>query len=175
MENKKCLIVDDEEVMLKVVNAFLNTHGFACVTATSGEAALEILAKETFDIMITDIQMGGMTGIELTQRTKKLYAAMPVMVMTGFTEEYSYDQVIEAGAADFLRKPFSMKELNTRVARVIRDAELMAVIKKRGKDLEEVSTLMIAGLQDEALKKVQRLEEEIRRLKEESFFKKDEG
>ncbi len=173
MTNKKCLIVDDEPVMLRVVNDSLSDFGFTCATATSGEAALEILAKEPFDIMITDIQMGGMTGIELTREAKMLYEDMPVIVMTGFTDEYSYEQVIEAGAADFLKKPFSMRELSTRVTRVIRDVDLMAVVKKRGKDLEEVSTLMIAGLQDEALERVQRLEKEIRRLKEEGYVNKE--
>ena len=166
MMNRKCLIVDDEPIMLRVINDCLAEFGFTCASVTSAEAALEILAAEPFDLMITDIQMGGMTGIELTREAKRLYEEMPVVVMTGFTDEYSYDQVVEAGAADFLKKPFSMKELGTRVTRVIRDSDLMAIIKKKGKDLEEISTLMIAGLQDEALEKVERLEEEVRRLKE---------
>ena len=123
--------------------------------------------------MITDIQMPGMTGIELTKAVKKLYEDLPIIVVTGFVEEYSYDEVIEAGAADFIRKPFSILELETRMARIIRDANLLAVIKKRGKDLEAVSTLMIAGLQEEAYEKVEALREEIKRLKEDGIFKKE--
>ena len=167
---RRCLIVDDEPMMCLLISDFLGSLGYQCVTAKSGEAAMEILAGAPFDIMITDIMMGGMTGIELTKKAKKLYESMPIIVMTGFSDEYSYDEVIDAGAADFLKKPFSMKELDTKLARVLRDVHLMAMLKKKGKELEEVSTLMIAGLQEEALKKVERLEEEIRRLKEESIF-----
>ena len=172
MVSKRCLIVDDEPVIRTMVSDCLDNRGYACVIAKSAEIALELLAGSSFDIMITDIQMDGMTGIELTRMTRKLFPSMPVIVMTGFTDEYSYDEVVEAGAADFLKKPFSIKELDTRVARSIRDAQLISHVKKKGKDLEEVSTLMIAGLQEEALKKIATLEEEIRHLKEESYFKK---
>jgi len=172
MESKTCLIVDDERLILTMISDCLSNLGYTCTTATSAENALKILIHSSFDIMITDIQMAGMTGIELTRDAKQLYPTMPIIVMTGFTEEYSYDEVIEAGAADFLKKPFSMKELDTRVARVIRDMKLMALLKQKGKDLEEVSTLMIAGLQEEALKKITTLEEEIRHLKEENYSKK---
>jgi DNA-binding NtrC family response regulator len=166
MEEKKCLIVDDDELILSVAAKCLTDQGYSCVTAVSGESALSLLAEAPFSVMVTDIAMNGMTGLELTRRAKAQYAAMPIVIMTGFADEYSYDEVIAAGAADFLRKPFSMKELETRVARVTRDAELVSEVKKKGKDLEEVSNLMIAGLQEEALAKVKALEAEINRLKE---------
>ena len=172
METKNCLIVDDEQIILSMISDCLGALGYSCVTATSAEAALTLLVHSSFDIMITDIQMAGMTGIELTRDAKQLYPTMPVIVMTGFTDEYSYDEVIEAGADDFLKKPFSIKELDTRVARVIRDVNLMSLIKQKSKELEEVSTLMIAGLQEEALEKIATLEQEIRHLKEESELKK---
>lgn len=172
MENKTCLIVDDEPLIRTLISECLGNQGYTCVTATSAEEALKILVQSSFALMITDIQMAVMTGIELTREAKQLYPAMPVIVMTGFTEEYSYDEVIDAGAADFLKKPFSLKELDTRVARVLRDVKLVSLLKKKGKDLEEVSTLMIAGLQEEALKKIATLEEEIKHLKEESDDKK---
>lgn len=167
MDTKKCLIVDDEQIILSVISDCLNDRGYTCVTANSGEAAIKLLAESSFDIMITDIQMRGITGIELTKYAKKLYEAMPIIVMTGFSEDYSYNEVIEAGAADFLKKPFSMKELDTRITRVIRDNNIVNSLKKKGKDLEEISTLMIAGLQEEAYTKVEILEQEIKRLKEE--------
>jgi len=173
MDTQNCLVVDDEHVILSLISEALSSRGFTCVTASSGEQALAILAEASFDIMITDIQMPGMTGIELTKAVKKLYEDLPIIVVTGFVEEYSYDEVIEAGAADFIRKPFSILELETRMARIIRDANLLAVIKKRGKDLEAVSTLMIAGLQEEAYEKVEALREEIKRLKEDGIFKKE--
>jgi len=173
MDTKNCLIVDDEQMIVTLISETLTTRGYRCVTASSGEQALEILAESSFDIMITDIQMSGITGIELTKAAKKLYEDLPIIVVTGFVEEYSYDEVIEAGAADFIRKPFSMLELETRMARIIRDANLLAVMRKRGKDLEAVSTLMIAGLQEEAYEKVEALREEIKRLKEDGSLKKE--
>jgi HD-like signal output (HDOD) protein/DNA-binding response OmpR family regulator len=162
---KKCLVVDDDQTILAVVNECLGNNGYHCVTAKSGEAALPILVREEFDIMITDIQMNGMTGIELTQKAKTLYEEMPVIVMTGFTDIYTCDQAIEAGASDFLEKPFSLKELVNRVAKVIHDARLLALLKQSSKDQAEIGNLMIAGLQEEAAEKLSALEAEIQRLK----------
>ena len=73
--------------------------------------------------------------------------------------------MIEAGADDFLKKPFSMKELDTRIARVTRDVLHASMAQKKGRDLEEVSNLMISGVQEEAMEKIVGLEEELSQLK----------
>lgn len=167
-ENKSptCLIVDDDNLILSLVKEFLETSGYICATAISAESALKLLARRSFCLMITDLRLGGMNGLELTKRVKITHPDMPIIVMTGYIEDHSYDEAIEAGAADFLKKPFTMNEVKTRVGRVVRDARIMALLKKKERAIEEVSTMMIAGLQDEAYQKIAALEAEIARLKE---------
>lgn len=116
--------------------------------------------------MITDISMFELDGIELTKKAKQLYPDMPTIVMTGFMDEYTYDHAIEAGAADFLKKPFTHKEIVTRIARVMRDAEVLAQLKEKEKRIESMSTEMISGLQEESQMKLEELKEEIKRLRE---------
>jgi DNA-binding NtrC family response regulator len=169
IKSPTCLVVDDDRLILSLVAEFLETSGYICSTAESAEDALELLARRSFMLMITDLRLGGMNGLELTKRVKKIHPDMPIIVMTGYIDDHSYDEAIEAGAADFLKKPFTMNEVKTRVGRVVRDARLMALLKKKEKAIEEVSTMMIAGLQDEAFQKIAALEAEIARLKESLF------
>jgi len=164
-EGLSCLIVDDDSMILSLVRQFLQPMGYTCSIASSAESALELLEGKSFSLMITDLLMGGMDGLALTKHVKKLHPAMPIIVMTGFIDDHSYDEAIEAGAADFLKKPFTMNEIKTRVTRVMRDAQFIDVLKKKEKAMEEISTMMIAGLQDEAQKKLVLLEAEIARLK----------
>ncbi len=166
MEQKKCLIVDDEDLILQLLSTFLRLEGYICTTATSGEAALDMLNSEPFDIMITDVAMHAMNGIELTKKAKDLYFDMPIIIMTGFLDEYTYDGAIEAGASDFLKKPFTPKEMLTRITRVMRDANIVASLKHKGKITEAISTEMIAGLEEESQEKIEELEKEVKNLKE---------
>ncbi|MCL4476819.1 MAG: GGDEF domain-containing response regulator [Nitrospirae bacterium] len=90
-------------------------EGYRCETATSAESALELIGKTFFDIMLTDISFPGMKGFELTEQARKLRPEMMVIIMTGFIDEFSYDGAIEAGASDFIKKPFTFKELKVRI------------------------------------------------------------
>ncbi|HCC54972.1 MAG TPA: hypothetical protein DEQ20_08635 [Desulfobulbaceae bacterium] len=164
--NHTCLIVDDDNMILSVVKQCLETIGYTCATAISAEDALKILDEASFSLMITDLQMGGMNGIELTRLTKKVYPSMSIIAMTGYIDDHHYDEAIEAGASDFLKKPFTINEISARVERVARDAHFLELLKKKEKSMEEISTMMIAGLQEEAKQKFAALEAEIVQLKE---------
>lgn len=167
MEPPKCLIVDDESLILTMLTEFIGQLGYHCQTAISGEVALRLLVEGSYDLMITDISMGAMDGIELTRLAKELYPDMPIIIMTGFTDQYTYDAAIEAGAADFLKKPFTLREIQARIARIMRDMGTMAFLKRKEHELGTMSTEMISGLQEEVQQKLQVLEEEIARLKKE--------
>jgi DNA-binding response OmpR family regulator len=167
IEEPTCLIVDDEPLILSLVKEFLQSIGYTCATALSAEQALELLSGNSFSLMMTDLQLGGMDGLTLTKLTKKTHPSMPIIVMTGYTEDHSFDEAIAAGAADFLKKPFTMNEVRTRVGLVMRESQLMDLLKQRGKETEEISTMMIAGLQEEAQQRFVVLEEEIARMKAE--------
>jgi diguanylate cyclase (GGDEF)-like protein len=135
------LIVDDDAAILKFMKIVLEMEGYECETSLSSQAALELIQSAPFDIMITDIVMPGMSGLELTGKAKGVRPNMPVIVTTGFVDNLSYDKAIEAGASDFIKKPFSEKELIARIKHVkmqqeirnlmLRD-ELTGIYNRRG-------------------------------------------
>lgn len=115
------LIVDDEDDIKELLTSFFTSKGHHCDTACDGIEALNMMCDADYDAVITDIKMPNMDGIVLTQKIAKRYPGLPVIVMTGFEVEYSEEKVIEAGAGDFIIKPFSMRELSARLRRLMRD------------------------------------------------------
>jgi len=118
------LIVDDDAVILHFMKTVLEIAGYRCETAANSQAALELVGSTDFDMMITDIVMPKMDGLELTQKAKGLRPGMPVIVTTGLVDNFSYDGALEAGASDFLKKPFTEKELIARIRHVKRQEEI---------------------------------------------------
>ena len=109
------IVVDDDVSILDVLRQSLSMEGYTCEAFTRGEDALEALERMPAEVMLTDIVMPGMRGLELVRRAKHLYPSMTSIVMTGFVEEFSYDEAIRAGAADLIKKPFTVEELLVRI------------------------------------------------------------
>jgi putative two-component system response regulator len=116
--NLPVLVVDDEEPITEMLFQALTKAGYVCHTATSAEHALKLLSGNKFDVVLTDIRMPGMSGVDLLKKIKSDYDS-DVMVMTGFTEDYNYESIVMAGASDFIQKPISFKELMIRLKRVL--------------------------------------------------------
>ncbi len=120
------LVVDDQISILDLLSQGIQRHGYQCLTASSGEQALDILNTHAgVNVVLTDIQMPGMSGIELTDIVKTRHEA-DVIVMTGFTKNFAYEDVIAKGASDFIAKPVGIKELLTRIERVLREQQTLA-------------------------------------------------
>ncbi len=117
------LVVDDDDAVKKSVEEYLKILKYSVKSAGNAEEALKTLQNFHADIVITDIMMQGMDGLELTRKIKAKYDA-DVMVMTGYSAEYSYEEAVKAGASDFIFKPFKFEELDLRVTRVLREAEI---------------------------------------------------
>ena len=117
------LVVDDDEAIKNSVEEFLIIQNYKVKTAVNAQKALDILQIFNADIVITDITMQGMDGLELTKKIKAKYHA-DVMVMTGYSAEYSYEEAVKAGASDFIFKPFRFEELELRISRVLRESEI---------------------------------------------------
>ncbi|MDA3915844.1 MAG: diguanylate cyclase [Deltaproteobacteria bacterium] len=117
------LVVDDDEAIKNSVEEFLIIRNYKVKTAANAQQALDILKIFSADIVITDITMQGMDGLELTKKIKSKYHA-DVMVMTGYSAEYSYEEAVKAGASDFVFKPFKFEELELRISRVLRESEI---------------------------------------------------
>jgi len=162
----RILIVDDEKVLCSVFKEGLSASGYDCETASNGKTALELLGKNDFDVMVTDIIMPGMDGLELTSQAKQKKPDMAVIVMTGFQQEESYDRAIGLGASDFIKKPFAINELLIRIERVLRDSKTLAAIRQKQEEVRAISHEMIDGMQEEAAKRIALLEKEILGLRE---------
>jgi len=114
VERNSVILVDDDEAILDSLRTGLSLHGYHCETATSGKSAFELINNTSFDVMITDFDMPGMNGLELTKRVKELKPDM----MTGFFHNFSYDDAIAMGASDLLKKPFGLKKLIGRIRNI---------------------------------------------------------
>ena len=117
------LIVDDDAAIRESMNEFVDMSGYQSVTAVSAEEALSKLAEARVDVVITDIMLPGMDGLELTDRIKKEYD-IDVIVMTGYSGDYSYEEAISKGASDFVFKPVRFEELLLRLRRVLKERRL---------------------------------------------------
>ncbi|HXX56773.1 MAG TPA: diguanylate cyclase [Thermodesulfovibrionales bacterium] len=126
-ERRSVIVVDNEETILSLIREIFTSHGYHCETAPSAVIALELLSRRNFDVMVTDIVMPGMDGIELTKAAKSIRPDIAVIVMTGFVEDFTYDEAFEAGAADFIKKPFTEKEILMRAMKVQQQERLLAM------------------------------------------------
>jgi putative nucleotidyltransferase with HDIG domain len=124
------LIVDDEVQMRKMTRFMLEENGYECTTASGGEEAIQLINTKDFSVVITDITMPGMDGISLTKKIKEA-ACSDVILMTGFTKDFSYETAIENGASDFIQKPFESNELLIRLGRVLKERRLRTELKGR--------------------------------------------
>jgi CheY-like chemotaxis protein len=121
----KVLIVDDEESIRSLIVTLLTKEGHSCTTATDGGEVLNKLNSDRFDAVITDIIIGVMDGLTLTKEILGTYPRLPVMVMTGYIDDYSAEEAIEAGAQEFIKKPFSINEFDLRFRKMMRDHKIL--------------------------------------------------
>ncbi|HKL01564.1 MAG TPA: diguanylate cyclase [Desulfotignum sp.] len=133
------LIVDDDSAIKESVEEYLSLLSYRVLSASSAEEALEKMETFPADVVLTDIMMHGMDGLELTRIIKDKYEA-DVMVMTGYSADYSYEEAVKTGASDFIFKPFRFEELDLRIKRVLREAEFK---KERTRLLKELEQLAI--------------------------------
>lgn len=119
----KIIIVDDEPLIRDLLGCAMERTEYPCEFAQDGQDALAKMEKQRFDIVVTDIDMPVMDGIELAKRVKADHSA-DVIVMTGQIHSYNYDEIITIGASDFVEKPFSPKEMILRINRVVRERSL---------------------------------------------------
>ncbi len=116
------LVVEDEEDIQQMVCYNLLRRGYRVASATSGEEALEFLAGERPDLVLLDIMLPGISGIDICRRIRKepLTASVPVIMLTARSEENDVISGLDSGADDYVTKPFSPKVLLARVAAALR-------------------------------------------------------
>src|SRR4249920_1741706 len=118
-EHKHILVVDDESQITRVLRTSLSSHAYDVRVANDGETALEIMKDWTPDLVITDLSMPNMDGLELTRRLRAT-TKVPIVILSVRGEERSKVQALDAGADDYVTKPFGMEELLARVRASLR-------------------------------------------------------
>lgn len=114
------LIVDDEASLLDLLSDSFRLSGYQVETATDGELALGLLREKTFDLVITDINMPKINGLEFIERLHQLGRQTPVIVLSAMGEKPDVTAGLRSGADDYVAKPFGLEELTLRVAAVLR-------------------------------------------------------
>jgi DNA-binding NtrC family response regulator len=115
----KILVVDDEVSIVEVLKGILRRQGYRVKTAGSGEEAIEILRNEPFDLLISDIRMGGMDGLTLLERARQEQAHLAVIMMTAYAAVETAVEAMRKGAFDYVCKPFKVDELLVTVERAL--------------------------------------------------------
>ncbi|MDF3066535.1 MAG: two component, sigma54 specific, transcriptional regulator, Fis family [Polyangiaceae bacterium] len=130
-EHKQILVVDDEPNLRRVLSAQLERDGYDVHTAEDGEQALGILKEHHIDLVITDLRMPRLDGMELLRRAQKLDAELPVVMITAHGTVDNAVEALKTGAFDYLTKPFDQVEVRTIVAKALRTRDLSATEASR--------------------------------------------
>ncbi len=109
--NKKVLVVDDQAGIRILLNEILQKEGYEAYSAANGEEALKIVSEKVPDLVILDMKIPGMDGIEILTRIKAKNADIKVMIMTAYGELNMINEAMEIGAVSYFLKPFDINEI----------------------------------------------------------------
>ena len=123
--SKKILVVDDDPLVIHTLSKLFNKEGYSVVTVQSGKEALEIIKKTDFDLVVADIKMAGIDGVETATAIKKYFnerkkPEIPVVFITGYADEKIEQSARDLGPIDYIYKPFDIAELLNRVREVLK-------------------------------------------------------
>jgi response regulator RpfG family c-di-GMP phosphodiesterase len=140
-ENLKAhiLVVDDDPLLLETMQDILEREDFSVAVSKTGQEAVENIKHGDWDLVVTDIKMPGMSGIELLRAIKELDAHIPVIVITGFASVETAVEAIREGAYDYVIKPFEVGKLLAIIQRAIKEKRLIQKNKELWEDLEEAN------------------------------------
>jgi response regulator RpfG family c-di-GMP phosphodiesterase len=139
MENRRArlLIVDDEPEIRNVLHEFLS-ESYSCLTASSAEEALQMLVAESFDLIISDITMQQMSGLEMVPHILKLAPDTVIIMISGMQTVESAIEALRVGAFDYIMKPFDLRHVHLAVARALNHHALISAKRRYDNYLEEL-------------------------------------
>ena len=139
MEKEKILVTDDDQSIREVLFDMVQLFGYECKVASNAEEALKLLKEGDFSVIISDIKMPEIDGIFLTKQVKENFPEIDVMIMTGYDTDYTFKDVIKAGASDFVTKPFSVDEIEAKISRIFRERKLKRALEEKNEELKRLS------------------------------------
>lgn len=125
----RILLVDDEEIILDLIADYLDGEDFEVSRAHDGEGGIARLRERHFDLVVTDLMMGKVGGIEVLKEAKRIDPGICVIILTGYGDMTSAINALRLGADDYMLKPCDMNELVFRVAKCVQKKELTKKIK----------------------------------------------
>jgi DNA-binding NtrC family response regulator len=160
-EKPSILIVEDEPKMRRLLELQLAEDGFHARSAPDAEAGLQLLNKETFDLIVTDFKLPGMSGLEFLQAVKRVNANLPVVIMTAYGTVESAVGAMKAGASDYVLKPFSLVELVLVIRKELASCQLReenrALREALGRRYEYKNIIALSGEMQAVLALVERV------------------
>ena len=117
----RLLVVDDEVIVGKRLKQIFDKMGYEVEVRTDGASAMELMEQKKFDIVITDLKMDGMDGMEVLSRVRELNPATKVIIITGYAQLETSQQAFREGVFDFIAKPFRLDELKKVILRAIKE------------------------------------------------------
>ncbi len=132
----RILVVDDEESIREFLDIMLRKEGYEVTCVEDGKVAQEILKKKSFDLIISDLQMPNVTGIELLKHTSTTYPDVLFMMITAFGTTESAVEAMKMGAYDYITKPFKIDEVRINIANALRSKNLEVENRTLKKELE---------------------------------------
>lgn len=143
------LVVDDDKAMLELIGAALTSREkYQVVLAVDSDEALRFISEKHFDVVISDINLPGMNGLDLLSRISVINSKVPVILITGFADVGTLQSAIKLGVYDFLRKPFSISELQISVRQAVQKHQLLIQNELYTKNLEKLVEVKAKELVD---------------------------
>lgn len=119
MDENKLLIIDDEENIRKMLKQSLETDGYRIDLALNGEEGFEKVKEANYDLILLDLNLPGMDGIEVLEKLRENDISTPVLIVTGYGSVDSAVKVMKLGAIDYLQKPFNPKDIKEQVRQIL--------------------------------------------------------
>ena len=128
-QKKRVLVVDDEEGMRQILTEYLNEFGYEVVCAANGQEAMQKYKSGHFDIVLSDLLMRPMDGLELLGEIRKVDPEAVFIMMTGYPSLNSAMEAMKRGARDYITKPFNIDEIRLKIDRVFLERSLKGRMK----------------------------------------------
>jgi len=131
------LLLDDEDQIRRAVELQLKKNGHSVVSRENGQEGLDVLSRKKFDLLITDLQMPKVTGIELLKSLKEKNISIPTIILTGFASVESAVNAMKLGASDYISKPPQLDEITLKVKNILSNQELAQENRRLKKELAD--------------------------------------
>lgn len=154
------LLADDDAHLRKGLTTFLQNEGFETVTAENGKKALDLVQKSRFDLIISDVQMPEMSGIQLLENLRKRNILTPIIIITAFASIEDAVKAMQMGADDYVTKPLNLLELKIRINRIMHALKLQdenRALKERLRKIEQPDIIGVSKKMDDVRFLIQKI------------------